>query len=101
MRGDVFQTVFQMHALIGRQLLGDAHAGSSLSGGTDRPWRETAAAVRADIEQNIFHTITAIGAFKSADHGLVTIIWQRIAAILTNWSDFEHALDFTLIPVLI
>src|SRR5262249_48448254 len=62
MRGDVFETVLQMHALVRRRLLRRAHARAPFLRRADRPRRKAAAAVRADIAEFCLDAIGAEGA---------------------------------------
>ena len=81
MRGNILDAVFQMHALVRRQLLGDAHAGPPLGRGPDRPRRKTAAAVRADIVQLVVDAIRAERAFVGTDPRVRRIRRQVLVAI--------------------
>ena len=51
-RGDILDAVFQMHALVRGQLLGDAYAGPPFDGGPDRSPLKAAAAVRAHVVEH-------------------------------------------------
>ena len=44
--------------------------------GSNWPWNETAAAIRANILKNVFHAFLAEGAFESADHSICGFRWK-------------------------
>lgn len=64
---------------------------------TRRPRLKAAAAVRADVEENLLYTLAAKRAFKRADHRLVALIWQLTAAVFANRSDLEHISYFVFL----
>ena len=77
MRGDVFKTVFQMHAFVGRRLFRKADTGPPFPRRTDRPGRKAAAAIRADIAEFGFHAAGAERAFIGAD-ARVHCRWRQV-----------------------
>ena len=81
MRRDIFDTEFQVHPLVRRRLLDDAHARPPLLRRPDRPRRKTAAAVRADIVKLGLDAIRAERAFIGADPRLRRIRRQVLVAI--------------------
>src|SRR5258708_7590353 len=90
MRHDVIQTVFQMHALVRRQLLDGADAGPPFPGRPDRPRHEAAAAVRAYVVQLGLDAVRAEGAFVSADPRLHRIRRQVLVAIFAVRSELQR-----------
>ena len=56
----------------------------------DWPGTKTAAAIRADIAQDVFDAGTAEGAFKRADHRFRGIRRKHRVAVLASRSQFEH-----------
>jgi hypothetical protein len=63
----------------------------------NRPRNEPAAAIGADISQNLFDTGHAERALIRADHRLKRLRRQRLIAMLAGWSEFKHgALDVKL-----
>src|ERR1041385_125780 len=67
MRGDVVETVFQMHARVRRRMLLYGNAGLPFLRGPDRPRRKAAAGVRAYIVQFVVDAVCTEGAFIAAD----------------------------------
>src|ERR1700687_1907195 len=65
--GDLLARPFQMYRFGGCRLFPEANAGAPLGGGPDRPWREPAAAIGADIEQHILDALGAERALIAAD----------------------------------
>lgn len=57
---------------------------------SDRPGTKTPTTVRADIFKNMLYTIPAKGALIRTDHRLRGIGRQRLVAVFTGWSEFEH-----------
>src|SRR6185503_15669043 len=80
-RGDILDAVFQMHALVRGQLLGDAYAGPPFDGGPDRSPLKAAAAVRTDIVQLVVGAIRAERAFVGADPRFRSVRRQVLVAI--------------------
>src|SRR4051812_5499927 len=56
----------------------------------DRPCAKTAATIRADVPENIFHARAAEGAFEAATHGFRRIRRKPCVAVLAGGSQFEH-----------
>src|SRR5262249_28856758 len=56
----------------------------------DRPGREPAAAIRADVVQHRFDALGAEGAFETADTRVRRIWWQVLVAVLTVRSQLQH-----------
>ena len=67
MRGDIVESVFQMHALVRGQLFLGAHAGSPFPHRPYRPRGKSAAAVRTDIVEFALGAFSAKCAFVTAD----------------------------------
>ena len=61
---------------------------------TDRPGTKTAAAIWADILQDVFNASTAERAFKRANHRVRGIRRKRRVAVLASRSQFEHSCAF-------
>jgi len=57
---------------------------------SDRSRNESAAAVRADVFQNVTHTRSAKCALVSADARFKRVGRQRLVALLTSRSEFKH-----------
>src|SRR6185437_10930107 len=81
MRGDVVQRIFQMHALVGRHVLGDADARPPFPRGADRPRHEAATAVRTDVVQLVLRAIRAERALIGADPRIERAWRQVLVAI--------------------
>src|SRR5262245_34067980 len=60
---------------------------------TNRSRHETAPAIRANVVQNSFDTSRTESAFVRADARLQRFRRQRLVAILTSWSKFEHGVS--------
>ena len=67
MRGEIVETIRQVHALGRWRVFSDRHAGPPFLGGPDRPRHETAAAVRAHIVELVLDAVRAERAFIRAD----------------------------------
>src|SRR6266436_1159117 len=80
-RGDIIKTIFQMHSLVRWRLPDDACAWPPFLRGPDRPRREAAAAVRADIPDLGLHAVRAEGAFIGADPRLQRMGRKILVAI--------------------
>jgi len=113
LRGDPrhFRNEFGMHFQINRPMLhfrtgrifAQIIVPLPIPGRPDGARDEPAAAVRADIVQQLFGTRCAKGAFITANARLQRIRWQRFVAMFAGWSEFEHTrgelFDRTGVPV--
>ena len=60
----------------------------------DRSGNKTAAAIRTDVAQDTFDTCGAERTLIGADARLKRVGRQRLVAVLTAWSEFEHVVTF-------
>jgi hypothetical protein len=63
-------------------------------GRSDRPGNKSTAAIRAHVVQEVIHARGAERALIGADARFKRVGWQRLIAILTGWSELEHAALF-------
>ena len=89
MRRNIFQTVFQMDALVRRSLLDDADPGPPLGCGPDRSRCEAASAVRAYIVQFVVGTISAERAFVGAYPRFHCVRRQVLVAIFAVRAELQ------------
>ena len=90
MRRDVVVAEFEMHALLRRRLCLGTHARSPLFDWPDRPWRKTAAAVRADIAELVLGAVRAERALIAADPRFHCIRRQIPVAIFAVRSKLQR-----------
>lgn len=66
----------------------------------DRSWRETAAAVGADVRHDVLDAVGAEGALVAADAGIQSMRRQGFIAVFTGRSELKHG-AFLWLAVLI
>ena len=84
-----------MDALRRGRVLAHAYAGAALDRRADRPRREAAAAVRADVVQHRLDAMGAEGAFVAADAGLRRVRRQVLVAALAVGAELQHGAILT------
>src|SRR6266404_6584931 len=90
MRGDVVETIFEMHTLGRWWVFSDRHAGPPLGCRPDRPRHETATAVRADVVELVLDAVRAEGALKAADARFRRIRRKVLVAIFAVRSQLQR-----------
>ena len=78
---DIFKAVFEMHAFVGRRMLGDTYAWPPFLRGADRPRDKSAAAVRAHIIELFDRAVRTERAFVAADASIRRMRRQILVAI--------------------
>ena len=77
-----------MDDLLARGVFPDEIVTMPVDLGSNWPWSETAAAIRANIEKQILYTFLTESAFKSADHGIFCFRRKWLVTILTSRPEF-------------
>ena len=89
-RGNALEVMAQRHPLRRPGPLGQRQPRPPLGPGPDRPGREPAAAVRADVEQPALHAVRAKGALIAADARIQRIRRQILVAELAVGPQLER-----------
>src|SRR3954463_11977862 len=80
-------------ARLARRIVAEVIAALPVARRTDRPWREAAAAVRADIGEQL-DAAHAVGALEAADARIERLRRQHLVAVLAIRSHFQHRSTF-------